>query len=731
MRFKSQARKDNDRECYRLGFPSDLEPAQIVSWLRSVVPSLSRRSASGISRDTLVFETWANSRELAHRLLVPKETAEYITGQLRTIARGMTVTLDDSRPTNTWTAGIELGMNHPSRMLHVEDHGSVSASVLGSMQGLQGDEVVLVQWLIAPVMETQRKGRKGNPPPAEFSMLKAIAGYSSIGSEELRDRQKKLEEPNVMAIGRILARGQVGRAHELTERVESALKAVDSPATQLSRVMTNRHKVSVHSADAATPLHPPAQLNLTELSALVSWPFGHPVVAGLHVGTSRQLPATEAVPRTGRFIGTSNFPGSARPLSIGRPESLKHLHVLGPTGSGKTTLLANLIAQDMNDGDGVVVIESKGDLFNATKALIPRHRINDVIILDVTDRMEPVGFNVLEQGNPAVVIDKLTDLFQALYSDTRGVWMRELLYHGLRTLVERGGLTFVELAALVSPRTTEEIVWAQETRRGVKDPELKDFWTRWEALSKADQERNSSPLHNRIWQLTSRPELRNIIGQQNSSFFMDDVIRDNKILLVNLSGIPNESASIAGTLIMDALWSSVQRVRAEKTNYLYVDEFQDFIRLPVGAEDMLAKARGFGLSITLAHQHLAQLSSDVASAVMANARSKIVFRVESHEDARAMQRAFGSDAFSDQDFQHLKAYEAVAKIATSTGSSLVTLTAPQPATPTGCENDAVALSRSLYGRSLSEVEEEIDSRKKSAQKASHKPLPIGVKEWGE
>lgn len=726
MRFKSQAKKDSERECYKLGFPVGLKQEQVVGWLRSVVASLSRRSANHMARDTIVFETWANSREVVHRLLVPKDTAEFITGQLRTSAPGVTAVLDSTRPSFGWSAGIELGMSSPTRQLSVADHGAIADAILGSMQGLQGDEVVLTQWVITPAAHNSPTSQ-----PAEFSILKAISSYSSIAGDELRDRQKKLEEPNVLAIGRILARAQIGRAQELTERVESTLKSVDSSATYLMRVTDKRRKVSTHTADAATPLHPPAQLNLTELAAVIGWPLGHSLVAGLHVGTSRQLPATEAVAREERVLGMSNFPGNSRPIALGRPSSLRHLHMMGPTGSGKTTLLTSLVAEDMAAGNGVVVMESKGDLFNGAKSVIPSDRVDDVIMLDVTDREMPVGFNILEQGNPGVIIDKLTDLFQALYPDTRGVWMRELLYHGLRTLVEKGGMTFVELAALVSPRTTEEMAWAAETRRGVKDSELKDFWTRWEALSKADQERNSSPLHNRIWQLTSRPELRNIIGQTKSSFYMDDVIRENKILLINLSGIPGESASIAGTLIMDALWSSVQRVRAEKTNYLYLDEFQDFIRLPVGAEDMLAKARGFGLSITMAHQHLDQLSRDVESAVMANARDKVMFRLESHDDARAMQRAFGSDTFSDQDFQHLGTFEAVAKITTANGSSVVTLNTTAPQKPTGHEDAAVTRSRGLYGRSLAEVEEEIASRKKAAHKASQKPLPIGVKEWGE
>jgi hypothetical protein len=42
-------------------------------------------------------------------------------------------------------------------------------------------------------------------------------------------------------------------------------------------------------------------------------------------------------------------------------------------------------------------------------------------------------------------------LFEYLYRETRGVWTRELLYHGLSTLVTDPQSTFVDLAPLLVP----------------------------------------------------------------------------------------------------------------------------------------------------------------------------------------------------------------------------------------------------------------------------------------
>jgi hypothetical protein len=81
---------------------------------------------------------------------------------------------------------------------------------------------------------------------------------------------------------------------------------------------------------------------------------------------------------------------------------------------------------------------------------------------------------------------------------------------------------------------------------------------------------------------------------------MADVVSQGKVLLVNLGGLAQETASLTGTLIMNALWHAVKTSPAEKPVYLYMHEFQKFVRLPIDPESMLAEARGFGLGMTLA-----------------------------------------------------------------------------------------------------------------------------------
>src|SRR4028118_242458 len=122
---------------------------------------------------------------------------------------------------------------------------------------------------------------------------------------------------------------------------------------------------------------------------------------------------------------------------------------------------------------------------------------------------------------------------------------------------------------------------------------------------------------------------------------MTDVVRDNKILLVTLGGIGEDSASLAGTLILDALWRAVKTTPSDKPTFLYMDEFQKMLKLPIEPETLLAEARGHGLGMVLAHQHLNQLPRELRQAVLANARTKVVFQTTA-EDGAAFSREFGS-----------------------------------------------------------------------------------------
>lgn len=726
IKLREQVKRDANRKTYVLSFPHELDSERVNAWVRTISGTMRYGAMGFLGTSTLAFEMYASNHGIKHTLRVPWQHADYIVSQLRALVPGIRVTPEDEWDHHKWTRAVEVGLTHSARQLRIANPTDLSASLLASVGALQDKEVMVVQWVLTPAAPSHAPIHD-EAKSHEFS-LKMLTNGNLASKDEVNDRRGKLDEPNVLAVLRVGAvASTAGRAEHLIYRVRASLATTHGPATKF--VKRHANNIQDRLDTAATPLVFPIQLTASELTALVAWPIGNPFVAGLPQTMARHLPTSEQVPREGRIIGRSNFPGNERLVALGYNEALKHMHVVGPTGSGKTALLANMIKQDMVNGYGVVLIEAKGDLFHAALDYIPPGRLSDVIILDVRDTARPVGFNILQQGDPRVVIDELTALFEHMY-DSKSVWTREVLYHGLRTLSQDPKFTFPDLATLLVPMSAEENEWCDSLTRNVEDKELRNFWQRFENESRASQDRIVKPVMDRIWQLNARPEIRNIIGQSQSSFQMRDVVQQGKILLVNLSGVPKETASLTGTLLMGALWDAVKNVRGSKPTYLFMDEFQDFVHLPIDPEDMLVKARGFGLGMVLAHQHLDQLPKSLEHAVMNNARTKVVFQTNA-SDASAMAREFGT-LVEPHDFQHLGAYEALVRVNTPTGMSPpLTLATYPPVKGFGRGREVVNWSRERYGRPLDEVQTEIEARRMPASAPrANKPKPR-ISSWGQ
>ena len=91
-----------------------------------------------------------------------------------------------------------------------------------------------------------------------------------------------------------------------------------------------------------------------------------------------------------------------------------------------------------------------------------------------------------------------------------------------------------------------------------------------------------------------------------------------------------------------------------------MDECHNFLNLAYPLEDMLAEARGYRLSMTLAHQYLGQLPKELEEGISTNARSKIFFNA-SPEDAKRLAR-HTLPRLVDHDLSNLGAFHVAARL---------------------------------------------------------------------
>jgi hypothetical protein len=174
------------------------------------------------------------------------------------------------------------------------------------------------------------------------------------------------------------------------------------------------------------------------------------------------------------------------------------------------------------------------------------------------------------------------------------------------------------------------------------------------------------PILSRLRGVLSRRFARDLLGAARSTINLTDVL-DGGILIARLAKgeIGENTAQLVGSLVLSGLWSHAIRRSAlppdeRRDATIVVDECHNFLHLPIGVDDTLAEARGYRISLVLAHQHLGQLPIEVRDAVNANARNKILFTV-SPDDAVKLVRHV-APYFTDADLSRRGAFEIVARI---------------------------------------------------------------------
>jgi hypothetical protein len=243
---------------------------------------------------------------------------------------------------------------------------------------------------------------------------------------------------------------------------------------------------------------------------------------------------------------------------------------------------------------------------------------------------------------------------------------------------------------------------------------LGSFWSWWDAISEAERSHAAAPLMRRLRPVLMRPGIRGIFGQRQPKFDLSEVFTKNKILLVSLSKgvIGPEAAALLGSLVVSQLWmttlgrADVPANRRRPTSF-FIDEVQDFLRLPGDLGDALAQARGLGVGYTLAHQHLGQLPKSLLDATMANARSRVAFQLPSR-DAREI-AGLTKGMLTQADFESLPAFQAYAQLLSNNSPGSWVSLSTEALPPRLRDPAAVrARSRSRYGQPLSEIEADLN-----------------------
>lgn len=547
---------------------------------------------------------------------------------------------------------------------------------------------------------------------------KPIVKLSPGQDEELRQIAEKMAMVGFEVTVRIVTKAlSPDRADQLLQNVIASFKQFSTAnLNYFVRSETKRTGMEIYEDYTKRYLSAETRdiLSISELASLYHLPNISVETPNISWSRAKKAEPPMNLPtENANIFAETNYRGKRVAFGIKDDDRPLHYYLLGKTGTGKSTVFKNMIIQDILAGKGVGVIDPHGNLVEDILDFIPENRIEDVVYVDPSDTEMPIGFNLLElddMGQRDLVADGVVEVFHKHFEYSWGPRLQYVLHNAILTALEVQGTTLLAVQRMLVDRNFRKFIVKQ-----VKDPVLKKFWTE----EFAGMETNSrlvteavAPIQNKVGRFLSSSTMRNIVGQVSSTIDLDDVMNNQKILLVNLSHgkMGEESSALFGGMLVTRLQAkAMERVsipEAErKPFYLFVDEFQNYAT--ESFSKILSEARKYKLCLHLTHQYLDQLPEDVRKAIFGNVGTFATF-VVGPNDAALIAKEF-APIFTEEDLISLERHSMYIKL-------MIDGVVSQPFSarsldirysPVGSRDRVVQMSREKYGIEREVIEDKI------------------------
>ena len=336
-----------------------------------------------------------------------------------------------------------------------------------------------------------------------------------------------------------------------------------------------------------------------------------------------------------------------------------HMSIFGLVGSGKSSILKLLILQNIQRGDGFMVVDPHGELARTILSIIPESRYDDVIYINPSSIYKygrTVLINPLEVKNPEeryVVVMSFVNSLYNLYSESWGPRLETVLRNAANALVEtEKHNTLGDLTKMISSRSDRKYLLKEVVSENVRH-----FWE--EIFEKQYSKEAGSAAYNKMDKIMSTPAVAAMLDSNKSSIQIDDIIKNKRMLIVDLSsGASDDISKFLGTILLNMLYvEAKKRIDLEdemddiKKNpfYVYVDEAHLFSNSTMS--EMLRALRKFGVKMTIATQTINAYEKSFADEICGVCQTIVAGKCD-HNTATAVKASMPISVDELQDLQN-------------------------------------------------------------------------------
>jgi hypothetical protein len=665
-----------------------------------------------LCREPTAFELLGTHKRVAAQFVAGEGDAPLLRRQLQAYfpeavfvphAGGLEKVWEDSQGDEA--LAVEFGLKHEFMLPLQSGKLDPFIGIVGALAELQPGELGLFQVLFQPVQNPWAESIVNSVSHADGKPF--FVDYPELtGAAE-----NKVARPLYAAVVRILVcAGERERMLQLARDLAGSLRVFANPnGNELIPLQNDDYPFEAHIEDV---LRRQTQrtgmlLNSDELTGFVHLPSSAVRSPVFQRQTTKSKAAPAIVRQRGLLLGANDHAGETVEVRLSAEQRTRHCHIIGASGTGKSTLLLNLIRQDIENGEGVAVLDPHGDLIDKILGVIPSNRIDDVVLVDPSDSEYSIGFNILSAHSElekTLLSSDLVAVFQRL-SSTWGDQMNSVLQNAILAFLEsdRRG-TIADLRRfLIEPPFRNEFL------KSVKDSEVVYYWQK--SFPHLSGNKSIGSILTRLDTFLAQKPIRHMVSQPENRLDFAHIMDTGKIFLAKLPEglLGRENSHLLGTLMVSkfqqiAMSRQAQQIAARRDYWIYADEFANFIT-PSMAE-ILSGARKYRIGLTLAHHELHQLqrSPEVASAVMSHPFTRIVFRV-GDDDAKKL--AEGFSYFESKDLRNLETGQAVCRVERSDFD--FNLSVPPPVEPdkyaaAARRQEVITRSRKKYGTARADVE---------------------------